>query len=106
MAASGLYRIQGEITMMANMPKGMERNASMQRCMDDCCMCMTMCSETMMMGMQKGSMSREMMCMLQDCMDMCDIAMRCMMRMSPMSGEMCKRCAESCKMMTQASMAA
>jgi hypothetical protein len=108
---------------------------AMQKCMDDCCMCGSMCSETTMRCMTKGSMTPQMMTMLQDCIQMCQMACDCMMRHSTMAGkvctmcaemcmscasmcekmggdemkrcaEMCKRCAESCKAMAKTSVAA
>lgn len=83
--------------MKPDMPM-MERSPAMQRCMDDCGMCMSMCMETMVVCMHSGPMTTQLMSMLQDCADMCTMALRSMSRMSLMSPRMCGMCAEVCLM--------
>ena len=90
---------------------------AMQKCMDDCCMCGSMCSETMMRCMTKGSMTPQMMrhsTMAGKVCTMCaEMCMSCASLCEKMGGdemkrcaEMCKRCAESCKAMAKTSVAA
>ncbi|MDX6328739.1 MAG: hypothetical protein QOI83_1122 [Streptomycetaceae bacterium] len=78
----------------------------MQRCVEACMACHTMCEQTMSSTLQMGGGQAEMQIMraLMDCTELTRICADMMMRRSPLMAEMCAMCARACEMCAEACM--
>jgi hypothetical protein len=75
-----------------------KRTTAAQRCMDDCCQCVTTCLETLTYCVTQGGSccSPQLIGLLQDCADICQTACNCTARRSTSCPKICTTCAEIC----------
>lgn len=83
-----------------------QMSKEMQRCVDACLACYSMCEETINHCLQKGGRHTDSSIMraLADCSDITRTCADMCMRMSSMSSDMCALCARVCEMCMEACM--
>jgi hypothetical protein len=95
--------------MVSHIHKGQKMDEAMQRCIDDCLNCASICTETMMHCLQMGGehAEPEHIRLLIDCAEICQTSANFMLRHSNLHGQVCgvcavvcERCAEDCARFT------
>lgn len=75
------------------------RTAEMDRCIEDCLDCASICLETLTHCLEKGGdhAAPEHVARLLDCAELCRTAADLMLRGSRIHGDVCRVCAEACR---------
>jgi hypothetical protein len=85
--------------MVKHTEMGQHTDEAMQRCIDECINCASICTETIMHCLQMGGEHAEMehIRLLMDCAEICQTSANFMLRHSELHGRTCAVCAEVCE---------